>query len=411
MKIAVIGAGIVGISSANWLKKYGQDVTLYDMNDPGSQASYGNAGTYAKYANIPTNSSSYFYLFPYLLLNKNSPLFISLKRLNETFPWIIKYLSNCRNEKVNHTVQHLTTLLSHMDDGYEDLFNEANVENYISRESIMYGWSTKLFFNAAKRDFSKREETGVKITTLSRDDISDLEPNINNIFYKGALFEGSYFAKSPIKVSEALMKLFIKKGGKFKKEKVISIKKTETNQINIKTNSEETLHDRVVITSGVWSNDLLKHIGDKVPLEAERGYHLVNPELKNIVKRPISWQERGTYFTPMSDGLRTGGIVEFGALNETKNEKVLNFLNRTLKEVFPSADLPQKTWVGFRPSVPDSLPVIGQSPKNPYIYYNFGHQHIGWSLGGISGKLVAQQICANNTDLDLSPYSVKRFKL
>ena len=89
-----------------------------------------------------------------------------------------------------------------------------------------------------------------------------------------------------------------------------------------------------MITSGVWSNDLLKHIGDKVPLEAERGYHLVNPELKNIVKRPISWQERGTYFTPMSDGLRTGGIVEFGALNETKNERVLNFLNRALKEGF-----------------------------------------------------------------------------
>ena len=142
------------------------------------------------------------------------------------------------------------------------------------------------------------------------------------------LFEGSYFAKSPIKVIEALMKLFIKKGGKFKKERVKSIKKTETNQINIKTNSGETLYDRVVITSGVWSNNLLKHIGDKVPLEAERGYHLVNPELKNIVKRPISWQERGTYFTPMSDGLRTGGIVEFGALNETKNERVLNFLNR-----------------------------------------------------------------------------------
>ena len=153
------------------------------MNDPGSQASYGNAGTYAKYANIPTNSSSYFYLFPYLLLNKNSPLFISLKRLNETFPWIIKYLSNCRNEKVNHTVQHLTTLLSHMDDGYEDLFNEANAEDYISRESIMYGWSTKLFFNAAKQDFPKREETGVKITTLSRDDISDLEPNIYKRYY------------------------------------------------------------------------------------------------------------------------------------------------------------------------------------------------------------------------------------
>ena len=154
------------------------------MNDPGSQASYGNAGTYAKYANIPTNSSSYFYLFPYLLLNKNSPLFISLKRLNETFPWIIKYLSNCRNEKVNHTVQHLTTLLSHMDDGYEDLFNEANAEDYISRESSCMDGLQNYFLMLQNEIFLK-EETGVKITTLSRDDISDLEPNINNIFYKG----------------------------------------------------------------------------------------------------------------------------------------------------------------------------------------------------------------------------------
>ena len=102
-------------------------------------------------------------------------------------------------------------------------------------------------------------------------------------------------------------------------------------------------------------------------------------------------------------------IVEFGALDDKKNDKVLKFLNRTLKMVFPEAGHPQKTWVGFRPSVPDSLPVIGQSSKNPYIYYNFGHQHIGWSLGGISGKLIAQEICANNTDIDLSPYSVERF--
>ena len=172
MKIAVIGAGIVGISSANWLQKYGQDVTLFDMNDPGSQASFGNAGTYARYANIPTNSSSFFYLFPYLLLNKNSPLFIRFKRLNKTLPWILNYLYNCRNSNVNVTVKNLTKLLSKMDDGYEELFKEAGVEPYLSRNSIMYGWSTRLFFNSAKKDFSKREQTGIKIQILNHDDLS-----------------------------------------------------------------------------------------------------------------------------------------------------------------------------------------------------------------------------------------------
>ena len=176
------------------------------------------------------------------------------------------------------------------------IYSTTNAEDYISRESIMYGCLQNYSLMPQNEIFPKREETGVKITTLSRDDISDLEPNINNIFYKGALFEGSYFAKSPIKVSEALMKLFIKKGGKFKKEKVISIKKTETNQINIKTSSGESLHDRVVITSGVWSNDLLKHIGDKVPLEAERAI-IWSIRIEEYCKRPISWQERGTYFT------------------------------------------------------------------------------------------------------------------
>ena len=136
MKIAVIGAGIVGISSANWLQKYGQDVTLFDMNDPGSQASFGNAGTYARYANIPTNSSSFFYLFPYLLLNKNSPLFIRFKRLNKTLPWILNYLYNCRNSNVNTTTNNLTKLLSKMDDGYEELFKEQ-VLNPICQEKLL----------------------------------------------------------------------------------------------------------------------------------------------------------------------------------------------------------------------------------------------------------------------------------
>ena len=408
MKIAVIGAGIVGISSANWLQKYGQDVTLFDMNDPGSQASFGNAGTYARYANIPTNSSSFFYLFPYLLLNKNSPLFIRFKRLNKTLPWILNYLYNCRNSNVNTTTNNLTKLLSKMDDGYEELFKEAGVEPYLSRKAIMYGWSTKLFFNSAKKDFSKRERTGIKIQVLSHDEISDLEPNINNIFYKGALFEGSYFAKNPKKVSQLLINLFVNKGGIFKKEKVTNIENVEKSKLQIITGSTSEVFDRVIIASGVWSKSLVEATGDKVPLEAERGYHIVNPELKDIISRPISWQERGTYFTPMEDGLRTGGIVEFGDTDYEENPKVINFLERALKSIFPQSNRPTQSWVGFRPSVPDSLPVIGQSSKNPYIYYCFGHQHIGWSLGGISGKLIAQKICANKTDIDLAPYSLER---
>ena len=163
MKIAVIGGGIVGVSTANWLKKYGQKVTLYDRNEPGLEASFGNAGTFAKYANVPTNSSSFFYLFPYLLFNKNSPLFIKGKYFIRAIPWLTKYLSNCRPSKVRDTSEKLTTLLSRVDEGYDDLIREANIEDLISRESIMYVWSSKMFYNSAKPDFATRAKTGINV--------------------------------------------------------------------------------------------------------------------------------------------------------------------------------------------------------------------------------------------------------
>ena len=409
MKVAVIGAGIVGLSAANWLTKYGQDVTLFDKEDPGSQASFGNAGTFAKYANIPTNSSSFFYLFPYLLLNKNSPLFFKKKSIIKSLPWLIEYLKNCRPSKVRDTSNKLTSLLSLVDEGYEELFAEADVNQLIARKSILYVWSNKIFFNSAKHDFETRAKTGIKIDILNKDEISDLEPNINNIFYKGATFEGSYFARNPKKISERLLSLFLNKGGKFIDRNVQDIIFNGKNNVNIKTNDSSHSFDRVVLCAGAWSRKLAQKVGDKVPLATERGYHIVYPHPDDSISRPIAWQERGVYFTPMNEGIRAGGVVEFGGNSREISPNVINYLKRATSSVFPNLESHKSEWVGFRPSVPDSLPVIGQSEKNPYIYYCFGHQHIGWSLGGISGKLIAQEICANKTDIDLKPFSIERF--
>ena len=150
-------------------------------------------------------------------------------------------------------------------------------------------------------------------------------------------------------------------------------------------------------------------VGDHFPLESERGYHLMYKEEEKKISRPVSWQERGTYFTPMNEGLRVGGVVEFGGKTKELNPKVINFLQRTAKSLFPDLKKHYSEWVGFRPSTPDSIPVIGQSTKNPYIYYCFGHQHVGWTLGGISGKLIAQEVSANKTDIDLKSFSPERF--
>ena len=408
MKIAVIGGGIVGVSTANWLKKYGQKVTLYDRNEPGMEASFGNAGTFAKYANVPTNSSSFFYLFPYLLFNKNSPLFIKGKYFIRAIPWLTKYLSNCRPSKVRDTSEKLTTLLSRVDEGYDDLIKEANIEDLISRESIMYVWSSKMFYNSAKPDFATRAKTGINVEHLTHEQISEIEPNINNIFYKGALFEGSYFSKNPKQTTQRLHKLFLSKGGAYINENVIDININSLNKVEVVTNNSSNNFDKIIICAGIWSKKLASLFGDQVPLESERGYHISYKNF-NPITHPVAWQERGTYFTPMNDGLRVAGVVEFAGLDREISTKVINFLSRSANQVFSEIPRHDNEWLGFRPSVPDSLPVVGQSKKNPYIYYCFGHQHVGWSLGGITGKLIAQEATANKTDIDLEPFSIGRF--
>ena len=408
MKVAVIGAGIVGVSTANWLVKYGQQVTLYDRTEPGNEASFGNAGTYAKYANIPTNSSSFFYLFPYLLLHKNSPLFIRGKYFLKALPWLIKYLRNCRPSKVQDTTNKLTTLLSRMDEGYEDLFKDANIEHLIERKSVMYVWSSKIFYNSAIADFKTRAKTGVDIQMLSHNEISDIEPELNNIFYKGALFNGSYFSKNPKETTMGLLKLFQSRGGSYIKEEVTNINMYSNNQVNILTDKGSSKYDKIIVCAGVWSKKIAELFGDTVPLEGETGYHIVYNNFHKT-KHPVAWQERGSYFTPMNDGLRVGGTVEFAGLERDLNKKIIAFLSRAAKQVFPELEHHDQEWAGFRPSVPDSLPVIGQSKKNPYIYYCFGHQHLGWSLGGITGKIIAQDVCTNKTDIDLEPFSIGRF--
>ena len=137
MKIAVIGAGIVGLSTANWLKNYGQETVLFDMHEPGSQTSFGNAGTYAQYANIPTNSPSFLYLFPYLLLNRNSPLFIQTSHIPKLIPWLFQFLKNSKRDKVNDTSNKLTSLLKLIEEGYADLFEDAKCYDYLTREAVL----------------------------------------------------------------------------------------------------------------------------------------------------------------------------------------------------------------------------------------------------------------------------------
>ena len=206
-----------------------------------------------------------------------------------------------------------------------------------------------------------------------------------------------------------MFKLFIQRGGKFINENVESVKQPINNETLIKTDKKEYKFEKSVIACGAFSKKLTDQLGEKIPLDTERGYHVHFKGMDKLISRPVIFLDRGFGMTPMNQGLRAVGTVEFGGLNNPLSKKRIDYIVRCAKELLPQLEEHQDDWLGFRPTLPDFLPVIGPSKNNKNIIYAFGHHHLGWTLGAITGKIVAGILANEKTNLDLSAYSSSRF--
>ena len=198
-------------------------------------------------------------------------------------------------------------------------------------------------------------------------------------------------------------------GGKFIKENVNSMDQINENKVVIKTDSKSYEFEKSVSACGAFSKKLTDQLGENIPLDTERGYHVHFKGMQNLIKRPVIFLDRGFGMTPMNQGLRAVGTVELGGLKNPISPKRIRYIVNCAKELLPQLEIHQDEWLGFRPTLPDFLPVIGPSKNNKNIIYAFGHQHLGWTLGAVTGKIVAGILSGEKTNLDLSPYSPKRF--
>jgi len=206
-----------------------------------------------------------------------------------------------------------------------------------------------------------------------------------------------------------LFDLFLKRGGKFEKQNVGAINFSSDNKPIIKTNLNSYSFDKVVIACGAFSKKLTDQVDEKIPLDTERGYHVHFKGHDHLLSRPVIFLNRGFGITPMEQGLRVVGTVEFGGLdNPLSKKRILNLVNNA-KYLFPELSEHHDEWLGFRPSVPDFLPVIGPSKNYKNLFYAFGHHHLGWTLGAITGKVITGMLAGENTNLNLTPYSSLRF--
>ena len=406
--IGVIGAGIQGISNALFLQKKGFKVTIFDKEEPGSPvASYGNAGHFSPYASLSLNRTDILADVPAMLLSSTGPLALKWNYVPKMIPWFIRFIMNTSKNKMMHTAKNMHQILDLALPAYDELSEEVDLNGLVENKGILYVWNDQ-DLKSRELEIRVRDELGVKQQLVNKSEIRDLEPNLKPFYHAGVYYPYARHARNPKKILLKFFELFLKKGGNFKKQNIIDIKFNDQKPILVSEN-EKFPFDKITIACGAFSKKLTDHLEEKIPLDTERGYHVHFKNCDHLLSRPVIFSNRGFGITPMEQGLRVVGTVEFGGLeNPLSKSRIKNLINNAN---FMLDNLPrhEDEWLGFRPTLPDFLPVMGPSKNYKNVFYCFGHHHLGWTLGPISGKIVSGMIAQENTNLNLDPYSSKRF--
>ena len=407
IRIGVIGAGIQGVCNALFLQKKGFEVTLFDRDEPGNSATYGNAGHFSPYASVPLNRPDVLTDIPSMLLGSRGPLALKWNYVFKMIPWFIKFIMNCSKKNMMHTAKNMHQILDLALPAYDELFEEIDINGLVENKGIIYIWNDK---NLKSRELENniRKELGVYHQILSPKEIHDLEPNIKPIYHGGVFYNYARHARNPKKILIKLFENFIQKGGKFLKLNVQELN-FDDNKPVIRSEVQRFIFDKLVITCGAFSKQLTDKLHENIPLDTERGYHIHFKDYDHLISRPVVHANYGFGMTPMEQGLRVVGTVEFGGLNNPLTKARIKNLIENAKEMLDGLPEHEDEWLGFRPSLPDFLPVIGPSKNYKNVFYSFGHHHLGWTLGAISGKIISKMITNENTNLDLKPYSSLRF--
>ncbi len=410
MKVAVVGAGIVGVSIASYLLRDGHDVVLIDRGEPGDGCSKGNAGALNPGSCIPLSGPGVMSKVPGYLLDPLGPLHIAPRYLLKALPWLLKFAAAGRPQHINPIADALYALHCHTFENLAPLIKNAKCNELVRRSGTLAVYKTDESFAGANKDWKIRAHRHVRQERLSAKDLRDIVPELSDKYRHGILLPDHGFVTNPQGLTQTLAQAFVRDGGRLLRANVEAIKFNESNSVQLTANGEMIETDRGVIAAGAWSARLLKPLGIRLPLETQRGYHVmvadpdINPSL------PIISADVKVYATPMEDGLRFAGTVEFAGLDAPPNYKRADALKILAKEMFPNLTVDTVSrWMGHRPCFPDSLPVIGPAPQHPALMLAFGHGHYGLTAASTTARIIAELISGQAPCIDPSPYRIDRF--
>ncbi|WP_417838284.1 NAD(P)/FAD-dependent oxidoreductase [Tritonibacter scottomollicae] len=407
--IVVVGAGIVGAASAIWLRRAGLEVTLVDKGAPGMGASYGNACILARSAIVPVTTPGLIPKGPRYLFDPNFPLFMRWPYLPRLLPWLAKYLKNANDADTRRISKGLATVVGDSVEQHKALTDGMPAAKWIQDSEYNFVYRDRAAFEADAYTWALRREAGFAPEIIEGGAVREREPILSPDMRLLAVNKDHGFILNPGSYVQDLVTQFEGMGGRFLQAEVKDFELMGGQITAVATDQGRLVCDKAVLSAGVWSGALMKKLGLEVPLEAERGYHII---FKNPSKRPnnpMMLTEGKFVATPMDQGLRCAGIVEFGGLSDVKSRKPLEMLRRTVARTFPDLDYTtEEEWLGFRPAPTDSLPLIGEV-RGSGVYTAFGHHHIGLTGGPKTGRLVADMIAGNWPNADVSAFDPMRF--
>ena len=408
--MTVIGAGVVGASTALALRRDGYAVSLLDRGEPGMGTSFGNAGMLSVTSCVPIATPGILWKVPRLLADPLGPLTIDWRYLPKLAPWLTRFVLASRPSRIEPISKALMSLLVQILPAYRELLGTAAFHDLARPGGILYAYQSDRAFEGAARNHELRRRRGVAMTVLEQKELRQMEPALGPTFKHGVLMPDSYRAVNPLRLTQTLVQEFLDAGGELVNQGVQRIERADKGRLFAITASDRRELDTVVICAGAWSKRLARDVGVRVPLETERGYHVMLPNPGVMPQRPISSGDHEFGVTPMEHGLRLAGTVELAGLEKPPNMKRAEVLLRAAKEMFPGLnDAGATTWMGHRPSMPDSLPVIGRAPGQDRVYLGFGHGHLGLTFGAITGLLLADLVAGRPSRVDLEPFRADRF--
>lgn len=408
--IGIIGAGIVGICTALQLQQAGFRVTLIDKRGIAQGCSKGNAGHFATEQVFPLADKSLLPQLPKMLLDPLGPFRIDWRYLLKALPWFVRFLLNMRKGTFNQNRDAIKALNQHAIGCYEPLLRQTNSEAMVKLKGSLLTFEHDDMASIQKQAASFSEQ-GVRVEVLDRQATLTLEPSLSDKVKASLFFPDVGHTVDPEQLCLAFASTVYAQGGTMIKDSVTNIT-PKGNHYWVECQQSSYRFDRLVIATGAWSKSILAPLGYQAPLDTERGYHLMLPH-KDVLTRPVASAERRFIMTPMADGLRLAGTVEFAGLAAPQNDKraeillphanqLIDNFNVALNDNFPR-------WMGFRPSLPDSLPVVGEAPHHKHLYFAFGHQHLGLTWGAITGQLIAEIATEQQPTIDVKPYCISRF--